>query len=150
MTWSPPDFPRCLPLHTGRRTVKNSHRCQRGGCFPGWSISQPLEHVLRKTKKNSAVLNNTCLFKWIFKHSDKPCPNPCTRSNSAGQGKQLLLQVGRSSFSQDLFLWLNYFYSEFGLLFYSFCINFPSLCGESCQLVAHLLSKCSLFTAVWE
>lgn len=108
MTWSPPDLPPWLPPLTSRQTVRNSSRCQRSSCFPRRSISQTLGMCFEGGKKKSAVLNNACLFKWILKHSGRPCSNPSTRSNSAEQGKQLLLQAGRSSFTQDLFLWLNY------------------------------------------
>lgn len=79
-----------------------------------------------------------------------PVVSHSTSSNSLRQGKQLLLHTGRSSFTQELFPWMNCLSSEFRLLFYTFCISFPSLVGASYQLVVHLVPKCSLFTAVWK
>lgn len=90
------------------RTVKKFLQVPEKRLLPKMKHFPATGNVFWEKKKKSAVLNNGCLFKWILQHSDKPCPNPTSRSKSAGQGKQLLLQAGRSSFTQDLFLRLNY------------------------------------------
>lgn len=68
--------------------------------------------------------------------------SPRTRSNSAGQGKQLLFQTRRLGFTQEWFPQLNCLHLSLGCYFILFCVNFPGLIGESYQLVVQLV-RCS-------